>query len=845
MILESILQDVRIGTRLLIKEKSFCALAVTVLALGICSITTMFSVVNGTMIRGFSFPNADRLASVQFIDPTPAPGNFFGPNNLIFALDYEEFRTEQKSFERMAAFINQSTVNIAVDGAPSRLTGAYVTQDFLRVLGVAPVIGRDFVAADNSPGAEKVTILSDKVWKREFGGDRNIVGRRLTMNGKPATVIGVMAPGFAFPNNEEIWSPLYNEFPPKPRNDRTAQGNAPAVFGALKPGVSLDQANAEFSMFAKRFAEAYPDTNKQFNAAQVETLLSNLTGPFQKILLTVMLGFCVGLLLIACANVMNMQFARATLRAKELAIRSSLGATRLRLVCQMLTESLLLSVVGAVLGVGLSYWAIDFLTAVMHNLEFPPPSYVTYDIDARVLALVVAATLLSAIVSGLVPALVASGTSATDALKDSGRGNTGRAVHVITRGLVVFQILLTCVLLIAAMLQLRTIRNQLVVDYGYDTAGIMSARVGLMDGQYPSSDARQHFFDTLLRTLRANPQIEAAAVTNRFRMVFSGNTRIELEGHAYDKDTDRPNTSFEQVTPGYFGVTQQRLIEGRDLADDDTDMKLPVAVVSANFAKKYFGHDSALGRRFRLSLANGTQFTAWRTIVGVVTDVRMLGPFNNPQVTDDAGGYYVPLAANLFSPASAPAQPAEPQFATIAVRPRGGQRGEALTTTLRDEVRKVDASLPLYFVNTPKANQDTFTAQGRINAGIVTIVGIIAFILASVGLYGVMSFTVSQRAQEFGIRMALGADAQRILGMVLRQGAWQIVLGLALGLGLALIVSTVFQEQIQASLFNISSRDPVTYIGVATILATVSLVAALVPARRATKVDPMVALRAE
>ncbi len=339
--------DLRIGLRVLARERAFGALAVTVLALGIGGVTAMFSVVNGVMLRGFSFPNAPRLMSVNFIDPSSA--TFFGVNGQVSALDFEELRPVQRSFERLAAYLNGSTVNVTVDGAPRRYTGAYVTEDFLRALGVHPMLGRDLTAEDNAPGAEKVAIVGHGIWQRDFGAAPDIVGKAVRINGTPATIVGVMPRGFAFPVNEELWVPLYSEFPVRPRND--PRNINPAVLGALRPGVSLDQANAEFAGFAKRFAEAYPDTNRAFATALVEPLLKTFTPlPLRGTLLT-MLAFCAGVLLIACVNVMNMQFARATLRAKELAVRSSLGATRWRLVRQMLTESLIVAGIGAVLGI--------------------------------------------------------------------------------------------------------------------------------------------------------------------------------------------------------------------------------------------------------------------------------------------------------------------------------------------------------------------------------------------------------------------------------------------------------------------------------------------------------------
>ena len=383
-----------------------------------------------------------------------------------------------------------------------------------------------------------------------------------------------------------------------------------------------------------------------------------------------MLGFCVGVLLIACVNVMNMQFARATLRAKELAIRSSLGATRVRLIRQMLTESLLVAGIGAAIGIALAYGATSWLEATVRNLDNPPPAYITFDVDAIVLAVTVAATIAAAVLSGLLPAWMSSRANANAVLRDGGRGTTSRSINVISRGLVVFQIVVTCVLLIGSLLQVRSILKQQTIDYGYDTDGILSARMGLMDGDYPTPDARKLFYDRLLRELRANPEFEAVGFTSRFRMVFSGNGPIEIDGKAYKDKKDRPHANFEQVTGGFFDVTGQKLLEGRTFNDDDLDAKLPVAIVNAAFARKHFGNESPIGRRFRTMNNAGTQPGPWRTIVGVVSTVRMLGPFNNPGVDDT--GFYVPFYSTAFGPA--PPAPFVSQFATVVVKPRGGQR---------------------------------------------------------------------------------------------------------------------------------------------------------------------------
>ncbi len=836
MIFETFLQDLRIGLRVLIKEKGFCALAVFVLAVGIGAVTTQYAVVNGVLLRGFKFRDADRLVDVQLADPANfQPNNF---NSRMTTADFADVKAQQKSFSDWVGYLNGSTVNVTYNGQPNRYTGGYITWDFFRALGVAPVLGRDFLEEEDRAGVDKAVLLSDLLWRRDFGSDPGIIGKAVRVNGRAGTIVGVMPPKFQFPGNEELWVPVNAEFPVKPRNDRGI--NFISVIARLKPGVSPEQAEADLSSIAKGFAEAYPDTNKQFTKGYVRPLIAAFTGGQLNGLLYTMLAFCVGVLLIACVNVMNMQFARATLRAKELAVRSSLGATRGRLIRQMLTESLLVAALGATIGIGIAFWTTDYLDAYVHQGTNAIPSWMRFDIDAMVLSIVVAATMLSALVSGFVPAWLSSRASAMDALKEGGRGNTGRTVNAITKGLVVFQILVTCLLLIGAALTVQSIIKQQTINYGYDTNAILGARMGLMEGDYPTSERRQLFYEKLLRELRASPQFEAVALTNRFRMVFSGNSPVEIEGKDYKVDSDRTVSEAENITPGFHEVLGQKILEGRALTDDDSDQKLPVAVVNATFAKKHFAGESPLGRRFRTINQNGTQPGPWRQIVGVVSDVRMAGPFNN---RTDGTGFYVPYFAAAFGPVAP--TPVANQFGTAVIRPRGGQRPEALAQALQDVVKRVDPNLPLYFVGTPKSAMDTFLAQVRLTAVMFAVFGLIAIVLASVGLYGVMSFSVNQRAQEFGVRMALGADALRILRMVLGQGVWQLAVGLFLGLGITLLIATLARDGINNFLFQTNPRDPLSYAAVAVLIVAVSILAILIPARRATRVDPMIALRAQ
>src|SRR5437773_6722958 len=389
MILDSFRQDVRVGMRVLFKEKSFCFLAVLVLALGIGGATTQFTVVNTILLRGFSFPHPEQLFSVGLIDPKASDqNNNFGVGQIPTAQDYEDLKAAQKSFSMMAAYLSGSTINVTYKNNPQRYTGGYVTEDFFKITGVSPILGRDFTAEDNKPGAERTIILGYEIWKRDFNGDPNIVGQNVRVNSKPATIIGVMPQNFKFPNFEELWTPLYNQFPPIPRGQLVIGPNnaAPSVMGRLKPGVTLDQANAEFINLARQLAREYPKTNQNFTSATVQPLANSLIGVQFQQTVWAMLAAVILVLLIACVNVMNMQFGRAALRAKELAIRGALGATRWRLVQQMLTESLVVAAFGAVFGILLAYWEVDLFTRAMSALPFPLPYWIQFTIDGRVLA---------------------------------------------------------------------------------------------------------------------------------------------------------------------------------------------------------------------------------------------------------------------------------------------------------------------------------------------------------------------------------------------------------------------------------------------------------------------------
>src|SRR6267143_1775548 len=499
----------------------------------------------------------------------------------------------------MAGYLSGSTINLTYKNNPQRYTGGYVTEDLFKIVGVSPVLGRDFAAEDNKPGAEKVAILGDEIWRRDFNADPNIVGQSVRINGKAATIIGVMPPNFKFPISEELWTPLYNEFPPVPRGGLFlgANNRAPAVMGRLKPSVTLDQANAEFVALARHLAEDNPKTNQNFTSASVQPLLHAFTGVQFRQQVWGMLGAVLLVLVIACVNVMNMQFGRAALRAKELAIRGALGATRWRLVRQMLTESFLVAAMGAIVGVFFAEWAVSMLIRTTNALPFPLPYWVQFTIDGKVLLFTLGIVLFATLVSGLIPAILSSRGNAAEMMKEGGRGNSSRLVNVITRVLVIGQI--------------KSIRNQTTQDYGYDENAVYSARMGLMEGDYPTDDAKHQFFVRALRSLRSNPAFEDAAMSDRFRMTFANFGQYEVDGKTYVTDRDRPRGNSESVSDGYFGTLGLKMLEGRDFTIEDSDAKQPVAIVNASFARTYFGGQSALGHQVRRF--NPAAPEPWRT----------------------------------------------------------------------------------------------------------------------------------------------------------------------------------------------------------------------------------------
>lgn len=827
------LQDLRFGCRLLVKEKGFSALAVGVLALGIGAVTTQFAVVNGVLLRGLSFPNAERLVSVELgqSESDAALGSKMAP------ADFVDLQAQQTAFESMAACLKISAANVNYKGATERRPAGYVTHDFFRVLGAVPALGRDFSPYDDQTGVAPSVILSDALWREAFDADPGIVGRTLRVNGRVGSIIGVMPRGFSFPHDEQLWIALRSEFPVKPRHEHS--GDVVSIYARLKPGVTLAQGSAEVALLAERIGAQHPE-NAGLRYGRVRPLISLFTTPQMAGLLYTLLAFCGGVLLIACVNVANMQFARATLRMHEMAVRASFGATRGRLLCQMLAENLILAASGAVLGCLLSLWTVSWLDRAVRHFTPPLPGWMRFAIDGPVLGCVVAAMIIATVGAGLLPGLAAARVGLATELKEGGRGTTGRRAGVFARALVVFQIVVTCILLVGSLLQLRSILRQQRLDHGYDTASVLTARYMLMSGAYPTDASRLAFHEKLLGELRSDPSLESAAFSERYRMIYLDEGPVEIEGRPLSAGSSSNSASSERVTDGYFQTLGQRLSAGRDFLPAENDLKQPVAIVNESFVRRHFPDGVAVGRRFRPVNPDPKKQEPWRAIVGVVSDVRMSGPFSGR--TENVA-YYLPFTASLYT--SGRPSIVGQQYVTIVVRPRGGVRAEASLAAVRAAVSKIDPDLPLYFIGTPQAQFETFLGQTRLITLLSLAVGGVAIVLAAAGLYGVTAHSVNRRRQEFGIRLALGSGRRQLLAMVLGQVGWQLALGLLLGLAGAAALVVLGRTVIAESLFETDPLDPLTYAAVASVLTIAAALAAFVPAQRATRVDPVVALRGE
>ena len=803
------LSEVRYAVRSLRKSPGLSGIAVLALALGIGLTTIMFSIVHGAILKGLPFENADRLMHLE-------------RNNLaediesmeVTIHDYLDWREQQQSFESLAAYYD-GTINMSGTERAERYEGAFMTANAFGSLGVQPILGRNFREDEDEPGAPPVIILGHHVWQDRFSGDDHVLGRTVQVNGEQTTIIGVMPEGFRFPFLQDVWVPLRMD----PLEIERGSGTTLEVYGRLRDGVNRDQATAEMQSIAQRLASAYPETNEGVGVS-MKPYAEEYVGEEASGLLFTMLGAVFLVLLIACANVANLLLARASTRSRELAIRSAIGASRLRVVLQLLGDGLVLSTAGAVLGIGIGWLGIRAFNDAIASAD--PPFWIDIGLHPTVLLFVLGITVLAGVLSGIIPALQASGTRVNEVLKDESWGSSGFRVGKLSRGLVVAEIALSVGLLVGAGLMIKSVANLNNIEYGFATEEVLTARMGLFESEYPDRESRQIFFDETLRRLDGLPGVETATLATSVPGVWSGGTSFAVEGESYDRDQDYPGTNWVAITPDYFETFGVDISRGRGFTTADGADGMQVAIVNASFAERYFPGEDALGRRIRQGRSESVQ--PWLTIVGIVPDMYLEGVEDQE---DDPEGMYVPLAQ------------ADVRFVYMALRAGGNPM--TLANPAREAVASVDRDVPLYWVQSLQSAIDETTWYFRVFGTLFVIFGIVALFLASVGLYGVMSASVGNRTTEMGIRMALGAKAGDVRRLVLRQGMIQMAIGVALGLALAGLLA----RGLEILLYGIEGWDPLTYISISLVLTAVGLLASYVPARRATRLEPMAALRYE
>ncbi|MCA1619677.1 MAG: ABC transporter permease [Acidobacteria bacterium] len=803
--MRTLLQDVRFGLRVLWKRPGFTAVALAVLALGVGANTAIFSVVNAVLLRPLPYPGSERVVAFDGINPSKGV-----EESNMSAPDFADWKAQARSFEALSIYTEGGS-NLTGAGEPERVTAAWVGPDFFRAIGVGAARGRALLPEDEDPGAALVVVISHGLWQRRFGSDPGAVGRTVELGGRSREVVGVMPPGFDFPRRAELWGALQLEVAKEPRDNRSYQ-----VLGRLREGVSLAQAQAELDTITARLAEGYPVTNTGWGV-DLDPLKEETVGEMRSALLLLLAAVAL-VLLIACANVANLLLARAAGRRREVALRLALGAGRWRVARQMLTESLLLALAGGALGAGLGVWLTDLLVALAPENT---PRLAEASLDARVLLFAAGATLLTGLAFGIVPALQASRADLGETLKEGGRGSSGGRSRVRS-ALVVAEVALSLLLLAGAGLLVKSFARLQAVSPGFDSEGVLTARVSLPGARYKEPAQKAEFYRALTERLGALPGVEAAGATVSLPL---GGSNLSVwrglipEGRPATPESDAP-AAYAVVTPGYFRTMRIPLRAGRVFDERDDANSPKVIVINETLARKVFGGQEPLGRH--VTIWRDEEFP--RQIVGVVGDTK-------PSSLDAEGApqMYVPHA-----------QDAGWGGLSVAVRARGGDPS-ALAPLLREEVRALDRQLPVYDVKTMGKVWADSTAYRRVTMFLMAGFAAAALLLAGVGLYGVLSYTVAQRTHEIGIRMALGAQGRDVLRLVVRQGMLLTLAGLGVGLAVALLLTRLMT----GLLYGVSAADPAVYALVSLLLAAVALVACLVPARRATKVDPMVALRYE
>jgi predicted permease len=803
--MRAVFRDIRYGARSLRKSRALTAVAVLALTLGIGLTTTMFSIVYAAMLKGLPFPNADELVAIQRQNLSRGLQRMTTPIH-----DYLDYRSQQRSFSGIAA-IYADAVTISGAEKAERYEGAWVSAELFDVLQVRPQLGRTFRREEEAPGLGNVAVLGYSMWQDRFGGDPRILGKAIRANGQPYTVVGVMPPNFTYPDRQAIWMPLQIDA------TKLERGSGPGLMliARLRHGVSLDAANTDVAGIARRMATEYKTSNESISAS-ARPILESEIGPQPRRLLWTMLGVVSFVLLIACANVANLLLDRAAHRTKEVGIRTALGASRLAVVRQFLSEALVLAAIGAALGAGVAQVGVMLFNRAIVDTD--PPFWLDIRLHPPVLLFVAATALVACLFSGAIPAYQASRADINEILKDESRGASSFRIGRLSRALVVFEISLSCGLLIASGLMAKSIIKLRTLDPGIATENILTARVGFPETQTDTA-AQTRFFEALAPRLAALPGVQAVSLTSRIPATCCGGSSFEIEGKQYEKERDYPSTQTLTVSDGFFPTFRVAALQGRVFSTDDKAESVPVVVVNQSFARKHFAAENPIGRRIRLGGAKSTQ--PWRTVVGVIPDI-FTGDPSNPR---DAG-ILIPLAQN------------RQRFASIAIR---APNAMGLTPQVRAAVASLDPDVPIFSVSSMSETVERSVWHVRVFGGLFMVFGVAALLLAAIGLYAVMAFSVSRRVREVGIRIALGARTSDVLRLVFRQGIVQLAIGLTLGLGLGALVS----QGIGALLFEVQPRDPVTFAGVVSLLTAAGLLACYIPARRAAKVDPLSAMRTE
>ncbi|HWM26399.1 MAG TPA: ABC transporter permease [Chthoniobacterales bacterium] len=797
--------DLRYAFRQLVKAPSFTIVAILTLALGIGACSAIFSVVNTVLLRPLDYPEPGRIVVIRETQLPQFPEFTVSPPN------YLDWKKQTKSYEYLAAYTGAG-VNLTGEGEPQRLVGVKTTAHYFDTYGVKPVLGRMLLPEEDAAGKNHVVVLSYPFWQRVFGGKSDAVGRAIQLNGEPYTVVGVAPVGFGLTSKVDVWMPM--AFKPDETANDARGGHYINVVGRLRSGVTFAQAKAELDLLAAQLAKQYPDSNKGWGVFMMP-MQDYLVRDVKPVLYT-LLGAVGCVLLIACANLANLLLARATARHREISIRAALGASRARLVRQLLTESVVLSLCGGVAGLILARWGLDALLALAPtSLE----RISEIRLDSSVLMFSFALSIMTGLVFGVAPAWLAARADVNEALKQGTRGSTeGGARGRMRSALVVIEVTFALMLLGGAGLLARSFMQLTHVDPGFIPENATLLRLSLPQKKYATPEQQTGFADALLERVKALPGVQSAGVTHSMPLVSDYVLGFNIEGRPAIAPSDLPSTNYYAVTPDYFKAMGIRLIRGRVFTPQD-DAKAPrVAIINETMARQHFANENPIGKR--INITNGPD--SWREIVGIVGDIKQYGVDKTTSAQS-----YEPFAQVPFSSVN------------VVVRTNGSPA--ALLGALRSTVYAVDKDQPVGAIRPLEEIMADSIARQRFAMTLLSVFSGVALVIAAVGIYGVMAYNVVQRTGEFGIRMALGAQQRDVLRLVLTQGGKLIGLGLLIGLLATLAAS----RAMGSLLFNTSAYDPLTLATITVLLAVVALVACFFPANRATKVNPIEALRAE